>query len=84
MFVVTVIWRPNAAGRQEKGSAADRLDVGDGKPGRSDVAGIRSEPGDGLLADRDQALAVALADDPDECAVHRQVLGIEAERLRDA
>src|SRR5258706_3808599 len=47
-----------------------------GQPGAQDV--------DRDLADRHEALLVALADDPDECPIEREVLEVEPERLRDS
>src|SRR5690349_6988864 len=43
-----------------------------------------TEPVDRDVADRHEPLAVALADDPDEAAVEREVLEVQARRLADA
>src|SRR3954471_12781191 len=54
-----------------------------GEPRRSDVAEVAAEPLDRHVADRHEPLLVALADDPNERAVERQVLAVEPQRLRD-
>ena len=41
------------------------------------------QPVEGDVADRHQPLLVALADDPDERAVGREVLAVESDRLAD-
>ena len=48
------------------------------------VVEVALEAVEGDVADRHQPLAVALADDPHEAAVERQVLPVEPERLADA
>ena len=59
------------------------VDVGDGQPGRAHVVGVAAEPVERDVADGHEPLLVALADDPDEAAVEREVLRVEAERLAD-
>ncbi len=68
---------------QEQRPTADRLDMA-----ALEEAGARAlepghEPIEGHLADRDQSLLVALADDPDERTVEREILAVEPDRLAD-
>ena len=75
--------QPATVGAQEERAAPDRRDVVERQPGRSDRLEVADQPGEGLFADRDEPLAVALADDPHEGAVEREVVAVEAERLAD-
>jgi hypothetical protein len=47
------------------------------QPDRPHVVEVAAQPVERHLADRDETLAVALADDPDVAPVERQVLPVE-------
>ena len=74
--------RPPAVAEEHR-AAADRLDVAEGQQPRPRAVGPAREPVEGDVADRHEPLLVALADDPHEPAVDREVLGVEAQRLAD-
>src|SRR5512140_1483305 len=72
---------PAPAITQEERPAAARCDVPDGQQPRARAARPAGQPVEGDVTDGHQALLVALADDPDEGAVGREILAIEADRL---
>ena len=72
---------PCAAIAEEERPAAPRLDVRDREETRPVLRNPPSEPVEGDLADRHEALLVSLADHPDEAAIGREVFAIEPERL---
>src|SRR5436190_10163358 len=72
---------PCAAIAEEERPAAPRLDVRDREETRPVLRNPPSEPVEGDLADRHEALLVSLADHADEAAIGREVFAIEPERL---
>ncbi len=78
-------WRASRRPRSPMKSGPPRS--GDALPIASSAgrpsASHRFEPVERDVAHRDQPLAIALADDPDEPAVERQLLDVEPERLAD-
>ena len=74
---------PAASVAEEERPTAIRGHVADREQRRSRTVDPAREPVEGDVADRHQALLVALADDPDEGAVGREVLAIEPDRLAD-
>ena len=71
--------RSGTAGRRASGATCP----GERQPGRTHDLEVARQPVEGDLADRHEPLAVALADDPDEPAVEREVLAVQPERLAD-
>ena len=75
--------QPAAAVAQEQRTAADRVDVSAREQAGRAAGHPAPEPVERDVADRDEPLLVALADDADEAAVDRQVLAVEPDRLAD-
>ena len=75
--------QPAASVADEERAAADRRDVVTGQQGGARPGDPAAEPVERDLPDRHEPLLVALADDPHERAVDRQVLAVEADRLAD-
>ena len=74
---------PAAAVAEEQRAAPIGRHVADREQRRPALGQPAVEPVERDVADRNEPLAVALADDPDEAAVDRQFLDVEPERLAD-
>ena len=72
-----------AAIAEEQRAAALRRHVAGSQQCRSRLRQPAPEPVERHVADRNEPLAVALADDPHEATVQRELLAVEAERLAD-
>ena len=67
---------PPAAIAEEERAAAERRDVAEGEERDARAAHPASEPVEGDVADRYEPFLVALADDPDEGTIDREVLAV--------
>ncbi len=74
---------PPAAVADEQRPSPIRRHVADRQERRPALRQPPVQPVERHVADRHEPLAVALADDPDECPVDRQLLHVEPERLAD-
>ena len=74
---------PTPPDGEEQRTASERGDVTQREPGRPDRVEVAFQPGDGRVAQGHQAFLVALANDPHESPLEREILAVEAERLAD-
>ena len=74
---------PPAAVAEEQRAATHRFDVVQREQTRRGAVDPRGQPVDRHVADGHEPLLVALADDPHEPAVEREVLAVEPDRLAD-
>src|SRR6185295_6563837 len=68
---------------EEEGAAAERGDVAESEQRDARAVDPAPEPVERHVAHRHEPLLIALADDPDEGSVDRQVLSVEPDRLAD-